>query len=85
MCDCMNEMLEKSSDIIKEDIQGKYADFKADWTGRVFRLDGKANNVMLEAGYEYQGFKKNGEKRKNLTKGSIKASMSYCPFCGEKY
>lgn len=87
MCDCMNVMLGKVQERVKEGLPGTadLSTFEADYQNRVFRLDGKPNNVMIGVDYSYFKNKKNGERMKNRTRDKVLLSMAYCPFCGEKH
>ncbi len=87
-CSCFNEHLEKIKQSIIEKILPDNASpetLEVDWENKVFRLDGKANNVMLKLDCEYQQEKKNGDLYKNKTKHPISIEMAFCPFCGTQY
>lgn len=89
MCNCNEEILEKINDRIKEDLTGKnvlFDQYRGRWSHGIMRLDkSTGGNVMMNVDYQYQGFKSNGDQKKNKTKGSMLMAMSFCPFCGVEY
>lgn len=56
-----------------------------DWSNKVFRLDGKKNNVMLKLDCEYQKTKTDGTLYRNKTKHPLSIAMTFCPFCGSEF
>lgn len=87
MCNCINQTLEKVKEHLLDSLPENYDEstFTADFQNRVFRFDGKNNDVMLGINYEYYRKKEDGTRYKNKTKDSISLAMSYCPMCGEEY
>lgn len=87
MCDCLNEMLTKLKEKIEDQIKDSadLSTLSADYEGRVFRFDGKKNDVLLNVGYKYFKVKKGGGRHKSATTSKISLAMACCPVCGEKY
>jgi len=87
-CNCFNEHLERLGEKVIADILPENADrdsLHLDWSNKVFRLDGKSNNVMLKLNCEYHRVKKDGTRYRNKTNRPITVAMSFCPFCGTEY
>lgn len=80
MCNCFNEVLQKIEDRLRP--KNKVLDFKVDWKGKVFRLDGGLG-VGLYVESEYRKIKKDGTPFSNKTKSDHFVGMSFCPFCGK--
>ncbi|RYU41316.1 hypothetical protein ERW49_18735 [Aliivibrio finisterrensis] len=87
MCNCINETLEalKEKVIANLPCSADKSTFTINFKNRIFRFDGKDNNVLLGIEYEYFKTKNDGTKHKNKTKEQTNLEMSYCPMCGEKY
>lgn len=87
MCNCTGETLavikEKILNLLPENIQE--GSFSIDWEHKVFRLDGKGNNVVMPVAYEYRSVKKDGTPYRNASRSTVSIHMTYCPFCGEKF
>ena len=87
-CNCFNEHLEEiKKKVINDFLPGNAIPetLHVDWSNKVFRLDGKTNNVMLKLDCEYQQTKKDDTLYRNKTKHPLSVGMSFCPFCGNKF
>lgn len=89
-CTCFRDSAVNMDNHINESL-GKKDERVSDYSGKfengMLIMSGTCAGsleVMLGYKYEYQGFKVNGEPKKNLTKGTISLQMSFCPFCGVK-
>lgn len=87
-CNCFNEHLERIRQKVIDDILPDNADrstLDLDWSNKIFRFDGKPNNVMLKLDCEYQRVKKDGTPYRNKTKHPLSIDMAFCPFCGTPF
>ena len=87
MCECFVTVLERAKVKIAEDLP-KNADIHTlniTWKHRVFRLDGKGNNVIIPLDIEYYRTKTSGIRYANKTKEEISMAMKFCPFCGLEF
>ncbi len=86
MCNCMNETLKAVTAEVEPKLPAhKPGTLKIQWENKVFRLDGKGNDVMLPVSIKYRRTKSSGDEYKNTTHDSISMAMTYCPFCGENF
>lgn len=82
-CNCFDETLERVKTHIHDQLKEEVAEFKAEWEGYSFFLDGNDHvPVNPRVAYEYRGFKKNGSPRANMTRDTVSLMARYCPFCG---
>lgn len=87
-CECFPETLKIVEKSVVDQLQHrgtKHENISVNWEGYSYFLSGDYCPVNPKVKVEYQGFKKNGDPMRNLTKDSITITAKFCPFCGRKH
>ena len=84
MCSCI-ELLEEDlkKQFLEQNSKIKDDDIKDITTGREgYVFSTRSARLYAKIEIEYQGYKTNGEPKKNLSKEKQSILFNYCPFCG---
>jgi len=83
-CNCWSQKLEMLKEHIIPELP-KHEELDIQWQGYAHFMSGDYSPVKGRVNVTYNGFKKNGNLKANMTKTEALLDFNFCPFCGRKY